>query len=73
MNTYRLTPMTNEEIIKFLKEHEASDKPFTDEEYAEAYAEDKAKMDDYTEFCAYLSEREAMNEEELDEDGYFVD
>ena len=37
--------MTNEEIMKLLKEHEerkASDKPFTDEEYAEADAENKA-------------------------------
>ena len=53
--------MTNEEITKLLKEHEerkASGKPFTDEEYAEADAEDKAKMDDYAEFCAYLAERE---------------
>lgn len=64
--------MTNEEIMKFLKEHEErkpSGKPFTDEEYAEADAEDKAKMDDYAEFCAYLAEREAMDEEKLDEDG----
>ena len=54
-----------------LKEHEqrkASGKPFTDEEYESTDAEDKAKMDDYAEFCAYLAEREAM-----DEDGYFVD
>lgn len=61
--------MTNEEIMKLLKEHEerkASGKPFTDEEYAEADAEDKAKMDDYAVFCAYLAEREAMDEEELD-------
>lgn len=68
--------MTNEEIIKLLKEHEerkASGKPFTDEEYAEADDEDKAKMDDYAEFCAYLAAREAMDEEELDEEGYFVD
>ncbi|MBQ8376115.1 MAG: hypothetical protein IJX33_03565 [Akkermansia sp.] len=59
-----------------LKEHEqrkASGKPFTDEEYAEADAENKAKMDDYTEFCACLAEREAMDTEELDEDGYFID
>ena len=59
--------MANEEIMKFLKEHEerkASGKPFTDEEYAEADAEDKAKMDDYAEFCAYLAERDAMDEEE---------
>ena len=49
--------------MKLLKEHEgrkASDKPFTDEEYAEADAENKAKMDAYAEFCAYLAEREAM-------------
>ena len=61
--------MTNEETMKLLKEHEerkASGKPFTDEEYAEADAEDKAKMDDdYAEFCAYLTEREAMDEEKL--------
>jgi hypothetical protein len=63
--------MTNKEIMKLLKEHEerkASDQPFTDEEYAEADAVDKAKMDNYAEFCAYLAEREAM-----DEDGYFID
>ena len=68
--------MTNEEIKNLLMEHEerkASGKPFTDEEYAEADAEDKAKMDDYDEFCAYLDERDAMEEEELDEDGYFID
>ena len=62
--------MTNEEITKLLNEYtarRASGKPFTDEEYAEADAEDKAKMDDYAEFCAYLVEREAMDEEELDE------
>lgn len=66
--------MTNEEIMKFLKEHEerkACGKLFSDEEYTEA--EDKGKMDDYAEFCAYLAEREAMNEEELDEEGYFID
>ena len=53
--------MTNEEIMKLVKEHEerkTSGKPFTDEEYAEADAEDKAKMDDYAEFCAYLAERQ---------------
>ena len=65
--------MSNEEIMKLLKERKASGKPFTDEEYAEADAEDKAKMVDYAEFCAYLAERDAMEEEELDEDGYFVD
>ena len=68
--------MTNEEIMKLLKEHEerkASGKPFTDEEYAEADAEDKAKIDDYADFCAYLAEREAMDEEELDEEGYFIE
>ena len=68
--------MTNEEIMNLLKEHEerkASGKPFTEKEYAEADAEKKAKMDDYTEFCAYLAEREAMDTEELDEDGYFID
>lgn len=68
--------MTNDEIMKFLKEHgerKARGKPFTDEEYAEADAEDKAKMDDYAEFCAYLTEREAMDEESLDEEGYFID
>lgn len=57
--------------MNLLKEHEkrkTSGKPFTNEEYAEGDAEDKAKMDDYAEFCAYLAEREAM-----DEDGYFVD
>ena len=55
--------MTNEEIMKLLKEHEerkASGTSFTDEEYAEADAEDKDKMDDYAEFCAYLAERDAM-------------
>ena len=41
--------------------------------YEAADAEDKAKMDDYAEFCAYLAEREAMDEEELDEEGYFID
>ena len=49
--------MTNEEIMNLLKEHEerkASGMPFTEKEYAEADAEDKAKMDDYAEFCAYL-------------------
>ena len=68
--------MTNEEIMRLLKDHEArkaSGKPFTDEEYAEADAEDKARMVDYAEFCAYLAERDAMEEEELDEDGYFID
>lgn len=58
--------MTNEEIMKLLKEHEerkTSGKPFTDEEYAEADVEDKDKMDDYAEFCAYLEESEAMDEE----------
>ena len=68
--------MSKEEIMKFLKEHEerkTSGKPFTDEEYNAADAEDKAKMDDYAEFCAYLAEREAMDTEELDEDGYFID
>lgn len=68
--------MTNEEITKLLSDHSASrasGKPFTDEEYAEADAEDKAKMDDYAEFCAYLAEREAMDEEELDDEGSFID
>ena len=68
--------MTNEEIMNLLNEYEerkASNKPFTDEEYAEADAEDKAMMDDYAEFCAYLEEREAMDVEELDENGYFID
>ena len=53
--------MTNEEIAKLLKEHEkrkTSGKLFTEKEYAEADAEDKAKMDDYAEFFAYLAERE---------------
>lgn len=62
--------------MKLLKEHEerkTSGKPFTDEEYAEADAEDKAKMDDNAEFCAYLAERETIDTEELDEDGYFID
>ena len=66
--------MTNEEITKFLNAYAArrdSGKPFTDEEYAEADAEDKAKMVDYAEFCAYLAEREAMNEEELADEGSF--
>ena len=65
--------MTNEEIMKLLKEHEelkASGKPFTDEEYEAADAEDKAKMDDYAEFCAYLAEREEMDES-LDDNGVF--
>lgn len=65
--------MTNEETTKLLKEHaarRASGKPFTDEEYAQADAEDKAKMDDYAEFCAYLAEREAMDES-LDDNGVF--
>ena len=56
--------------MKILKEHEerkASGKPFTDEEYETADAEDKAKLDDYAEFCAYLAEREAQ----LDEEGVF--
>ena len=68
--------MTNEEITKFISDHaarRASGKPFTDEEYEAADAEDKAKMDDYAEFCAYLAEREAMDEEELDDEGYFID
>ena len=68
--------MTNEEIMNLLKEHKerkASGKPFTEKEYAEADAEDKAKMDDYAEFCAYLDEREAMDEEELNDEGYFID
>ena len=68
--------MTNEEITKFISDHaarRASGKPFTDEEYEAADAEDKAKMDDYAEFCAYLDEREAMDEEELDDEGYFID
>ena len=63
--------MTNEKIMKLLKEHEeskTSGKPFTDEEYNAADEEDKSKMDDYAEFCAYLAEREAM-----DEDDYFID
>ena len=62
--------------MNLLKEHEerkASNKPFTEKEYAEADAEDKAKMDDYAEFCAYLEEREAMDDDELDEEGYFID
>ena len=58
--------------LKELEERKASGKTFTDEEYAEADAEDKAKMDDYTEFCAYLAERDAMAEEELDEEGCFI-
>ena len=28
-------------------------------------------MDDYAEFCAYLAEREAMDEEELDKEATF--
>ena len=62
--------------MNLLKEHEqrkASNKPFTDEEYDKADAEEKAMMDDYAEFCAYLEEREAMDDDELDEDGYFID
>ena len=68
--------MTNEEITKLLSDHvarRASGKHFTDEEYEAADAEVKAKMDDYAEFCAYLNEREAMNEEELDDEGSFID
>ncbi len=68
--------MTNEKIATPLNEYaarRASGKPFTDEEYAEADAEDKDKMDDYAEFCAYLAEREAMDTEELVEDGSFID
>ena len=68
--------MTNEEITKLLSDHvarRASGKHFTDEEYEAADAEDKAKMDDYAEFCAYLAEREAMDEEELDDEGSFID
>ena len=68
--------MTNEEIATLLNDYaarRASGKPFTDEEYNEADAEDKAKMDDYAEFCAYLVEREAMDEEKLDDEGYFID
>ena len=68
--------MTNEEIATLLNDYaarRASGKPFTDEEYNEADAEDKAKMDDYAEFCAYLAEREAMDEEKLDDEGYFID
>ena len=64
--------MTNEEMIKLLKEHEerkTSGKPFTDEEYAEADAEDKAKMDDYAEICAYLAAREAIDEVEQQRKG----
>lgn len=56
--------MVSEEIATLLNEYAArcaSGKPFTDEEYAEAYAEDKAKMDDYAEFCANLAEREDMD------------
>ena len=63
--------MVSEEIATLLNVYAArcaSGKPFTDEEYAEADAEDKARMDDYAEFCAYLAEHEAM-----DEDGYFID
>ena len=30
-------------------------------------------MDDYAEFCAYLDEREAMDEEALDDEGDFID
>ena len=66
--------MTNVEIAKLLSDHadrRASGKPFTDEEYEAADAEDKAKMDDYAEFCAYLDEREAIDEEELDDEGFF--
>ncbi len=65
--------MTNEEIAKLLKEHEKRKtigKPFTDEEYEAADAEDKAKMDDYAELCAYLEVREAMDES-LDDNGVF--
>ena len=68
--------MTNKEITKLLSDYvarSASGKPFTDEEYEAADAEDKAKMDDYAEFCAYLDEREAMDEEALDDEGYFID
>ena len=31
-------------------------------------------MVDYAEFCAYLAEREAqLDEEEMDDEGYFID
>ena len=30
-------------------------------------------MDDYAEFCAYLAEREAVDEEGLDDEGYFIE
>ena len=68
--------MTNEKITNLLNDYtarRANGKPFTDEEYEAADAEDKAKMEDYAEFCAYLAEREAMDEEELDDEGYFID
>ena len=68
--------MTNKEITKRLNDYvarRASGKPFTDEEYEAADAEDKAKMDDYAEFCTYLAEREAMDEEKLDDEGYYLE
>ena len=68
--------MTNDEITKLLSDHvarRASGKPFTDVDYEAADAEDKARMDDYAEFCAYFDEREAMDDEELDDEGYFID
>ena len=30
-------------------------------------------MEDYAEFCASIAEREAMDEEALDDEGYFID
>ena len=69
--------MTNEEITKFISDHaarRASGKPFTDEEYEAADAEDKAKMDDYAALCAYLAERDTqLDEEELDDEDSFID
>lgn len=68
--------MTKDEITNLLKEYEerkARGKPFIDEEYNAADAEDKAKMDAYAEFCAYLAERDAIDTEELDDEGFFID
>jgi hypothetical protein len=43
--------MTNEEIMKLLKERKARGKPYTDDEYAE--------------FWSYMDVLDAMDEEEL--------
>ena len=69
--------MTNVEIAKLLNDYvarRAIGKPFTDEEYETADAEDKAKMDDYAAFCAYLAECDTLlDEEKLDDEGYYLE